>query len=98
MILGVTIGVACLSIPYAVNGALTTALFPPSHRLSGVAISANLSAMVSGFVPMLATVFLAATDNAWWPAPAMLAVIAAITGICSFIAPRVSEDIPGYLR
>ena len=98
VILGVTIGVACLSIPYAVNGALTTALFPPSHRLSGVAISANLSAMVSGFVPMLATVFLAATDNAWWPAPAMLAVIAAITGICSLIAPRVSEDIPGYLR
>ncbi len=96
VILGMTIGVACLSTPYAVNGALLTALFPPQYRLSGVSLCANISAIFAGFIPMLATALLHASGGAWWPAPLMLIVIAAITAICSAIVPKLSIEVAGY--
>lgn len=96
VILAMTIAVAALSIPYAVNGTLLTALFPPQHRFSGVAISSNLAAVFSGFVPMLATLFLGMVGGAWWPAPVMLAVIAAITALGCALAPKVGVHEEGY--
>lgn len=96
VILGVAFGVACLSVPYAANGALMTALFPPAHRLSGVAIAANLGSIVSGFTPMIATALLHASGEAWWPAPIMLIVFGAITLICSALAPKFSVKVEGY--
>ncbi|WAL39927.1 MULTISPECIES: MFS transporter [Brevibacterium] len=96
VILGMTIGVCCLSIPYAVNGALLTALFPAHYRLSGVSLCANISAIFAGFIPMLATAFQHMAGDAWWPAPIMLVVIAGITAVCSVLAPRLSIDVPGY--
>lgn len=96
VILGMTVAVSALSIPYAINGSLLTGLFPPAHRFSGVAISSNLAAVVSGFVPMLATVFLDQAGQAWWPAPAMLMVIAAITAAGCALTPRVGVHEEGY--
>ncbi|WP_219415614.1 MFS transporter [Pseudonocardia nigra] len=90
VIIGVTVGVACLSIPYAVSGALLTDLFPARLRYSGVAISANAASVVSGFVPLIATALLAFSDGASWSAALLLVGIALITAVCGAIAPRVS--------
>ncbi|HYH29366.1 MAG TPA: MFS transporter [Pseudonocardia sp.] len=90
VIIGVTVGVGCLSIPYAVSGALLTDLFPAKLRYSGVAISANAASVVSGFVPLLATALLTLSDGRSWSPALLLVVIALITVISGAIAPRVS--------
>ncbi len=63
VVFAVTLAVACLSIPYAVSGVLLTDLFPPALRYSGVALSANLAAFISGLVPLAATGLLAVSDK-----------------------------------
>jgi MFS family permease len=90
VILGVTLAVACLSIPYAVSGALLTDLFPARLRYSGVALSANVAGIVSGFVPLLATGLLGASGGRSWSPALLLVVIALITAGCGAMAPRMS--------
>ncbi|MCE3549940.1 MHS family MFS transporter [Pseudonocardia sp. RS11V-5] len=103
VIIGVTLGVACLSVPYAVSGALLTELFPARLRYSGVALSANVAGVVSGFVPLVAAAFLAGAGGASWTAAVLLIVIALITAISGMLAPKVAlgrddevvEDVRG---
>ncbi len=90
VIIGVTLAVACLSIPYAVSGALLTDLFPARLRYSGVALSANVAGIVSGFVPLLATALLGASGGQSWSPALLLVVIALITAGCGALAPRMS--------
>jgi MFS family permease len=90
VIIGVTLAVACLSIPYAVSGALLTDLFPARLRYSGVALSANVAGIVSGFVPLLATALLGASGGRSWSPALLLVVIALITAGCGALAPRMS--------
>jgi MFS family permease len=90
VIIGVTLAVACLSIPYAVSGALLTDLFPARLRYSGVALSANVAGIVSGFVPLLGTWLLTVSDGRSWPAALLLVVIALITAASGALAPRIS--------
>jgi MFS family permease len=90
VILGVTLAVACLSIPYAVSGALLTDLFPARLRYSGVALSANVASVASGFVPLLATALLTASDGQSWTPALLLVVIALITAGSGAVAPRLS--------
>lgn len=96
VIVAITVGVACLSIPYAVNGSLLASLFPPEHRLSGVSICANISAIISGFLPMIATALTAGAGGSWLPAAVMLMVIGAITAVGSALAPRLTTPEEGY--
>jgi MFS family permease len=90
VIIGVTLAVACLSIPYAVSGALLTDLFPARLRYSGVALSANVAGIVSGFVPLLGTWLLTVSDGRSWSAALLLVVIALITAASGALAPRIS--------
>jgi MFS family permease len=90
VIIGVTLAVACLSIPYAVSGALLTDLFPARLRYSGVALSANVAGIVSGFVPLLATALLGASGGQSWSPALLLVVIALITAGSGALAPRMS--------
>jgi MFS family permease len=90
VIIGVTLAVACLSIPYAVSGALLTDLFPARLRYSGVALSANVAGIVSGFVPLLATGLLGASGGQSWSPALLLVAIALITAGCGALAPRMS--------
>ncbi|GAA0928447.1 MFS transporter [Pseudonocardia zijingensis] len=90
VILGVTLAVACLSIPYAVSGALLTDLFPARLRYSGVALSSNIAGVVSGFVPLMATALLAASGGLSWAPALLLVVIALITAGAGALAPRIS--------
>jgi MFS family permease len=90
VVLGVTLGVACLSIPYAVSGPLLAELFPAKLRYSGLALSSNTAGIVSGFVPLLATALQAATGGGSWSAAVLLIVIALITTLGGALAPRLS--------
>ncbi|MEV1292250.1 MFS transporter [Pseudonocardia sp. NPDC049635] len=87
VVVGVTVATALLSVPYAVSGALLTELFPPNLRYSGVALSANLAGVVSGFVPLAATALLA-VGSGTSTLPALLLVgIALVTAVSGAVAP-----------
>jgi MFS family permease len=90
VIIGVTLAVACLSIAYAVSGALLTDLFPARLRYSGVALSANIASVVSGFVPLIATALLAVSGGRSWSPALLLVVIALITAASGALAPALS--------
>ncbi len=92
VILGIVVGIACLSIPYAASGALLTELFPPKLRYSGVAISANSASVVSGFVPFVATALLAFSNEQSWAPALLLIAIALITTVSGYVAPRISPE------
>lgn len=96
VVVGMTIAVAALSYPYAASGTVMTGLFPAATRYSGVGLGQNLAGVLSGFVPMIATAWVAAAKGAWWPAPVFLMIIAAITGIGGVLAPRLSVSLPGF--
>ncbi|PFG66873.1 putative MFS family arabinose efflux permease [Propionibacteriaceae bacterium ES.041] len=96
VVLGMTIAVAALSYPYAASGTVMTGLFPAATRYSGAAMSQNLAGVVSGFVPFMATAWVAAADRHWWPAAVLLAAISLITLIGGVVAPRNSVDLPGF--
>jgi MFS family permease len=90
VVFAVTLAVACLSIPYAVSGVLLTNLFPPALRYSGVALSANLAAVASGFVPLAATGLLAVSNSKSWGPALLLVGIALVTTVAGWAAPRFS--------
>ncbi|MCI9889028.1 MHS family MFS transporter [Micrococcales bacterium 31B] len=96
VIIGVTVAVACLSIPYAVSGTALTAMFPTRTRYTGVAIATNSAGLLSGFVPMIATWTLRETGNSWVPSAVMLVVIAALTVVAGFAIPALTIKTPGF--
>lgn len=79
VILAVTAGIACLSIPYAVYGPLIGEMFPPKLRYSGVSIGYNLGGVISGFVPLIATAWLAASGGQAWAPATLLAILALLS-------------------
>ena len=89
VVLGVTLGVAMLSIPYAVSGDLLARLFPARLRYSGIALAANLAGIVSGFVPLVATAVLAAAGGGSWAPGLLLVGIALVTVVSGMLAPRL---------
>jgi MFS family permease len=96
VVLGMTLAVAALSFPYAASGTVLTGLFPAATRYTGVGFSQNVAGMLSGFVPLLATAFVAGAGNHWWPAAAMLVFLSLFTAVAGVIAPRMSVDLPGF--
>ncbi|CEA09254.1 Inner membrane metabolite transport protein YhjE [Arthrobacter saudimassiliensis] len=98
VVLGVTVGVACLSLPYAVSGTALTGLFPAKTRYTGVAIASNAASVISGFVPMAATALLAAASNSIVPIALLLMVIAGFTAVSGLLIPRWSVVEKGLLR
>ncbi|MEY9776276.1 MFS transporter [Arthrobacter sp. MW3 TE3886] len=67
------------AITYAIIGALIDRLFPAHVKYTGMGLSANLSAVVAGFMPALATVFLSLSGNASWGPATLLVVIGLIS-------------------
>ncbi|MDN6124606.1 MAG: MFS transporter, partial [Brevibacterium sp.] len=96
VVLAMTLAVGTLSLPYSASGTVMTGLFPASTRYTGVALSQNVAGMLSGFIPLLATGFVAAAADHWWPAAAMLAFLSLFTAFAGAIAPRLSVDLPGF--
>ncbi|MFC9832832.1 MFS transporter [Rhodococcus sp. NPDC127530] len=94
VVLGMSVGVAAVSYPYAVSGAVLTSLFPAKVRYSGVAVSSNIAGLVSGCVPLIATAVLTVTGDHLWPAAIILVAIGVIALAGGVLAPRwsVVED------
>ncbi|WP_268952515.1 MFS transporter, partial [Saccharopolyspora terrae] len=91
VIIAVTLGINCLSIPYAVSGSLLAGLFPVHLRYSGVAISSNLSGLISGFVPLAASALLIASDQKSWSAATLLLLLALITALGGLLGHRATR-------
>lgn len=96
VIIAMTVAVAALSLPYAAQGSILTGLFPAQTRFTGVGIASNAAGMLSGFIPLLATGFVAAAADHWWPAAAMLVGLSAFTAIAGALAPRLSVPLAGF--
>ncbi|MER1995684.1 MAG: MFS transporter [Arthrobacter sp.] len=96
VILGMTLAVATLSLPYAANGTILTGLFPARTRYTGVGFAQNTAGMVSGFIPLAATGLVASAADHWWPAAALLVGLSLFTAVAGIIAPRLSVNLPGF--
>lgn len=96
IVLGMVIGVAALSFPYAASGTVLTGLFHAKTRYTGVSLAQNTSGMVAGFVPALTTGWVAIAGDAWWPALVMLVILSLLTAFAGMAAPRLSVHLPGF--
>jgi MFS family permease len=96
VVIAMTLAVSTLSLPYAASGTVLTGLFPAKTRYTGVGMAQNVAGMLSGFIPLLATGFVAAAGNHWWPAAAMLVFLSLFTAVAGVIAPRMSVKLPGF--
>jgi len=96
VVLGMTLAVAALSLPYAASGTVLTGLFPARTRYTGVGFAQNTAGMISGFIPLLATALVAAASDAWWPAAAILIFLSLFTAVAGRLAPRMSVELPGF--
>ncbi|MCP6105825.1 hypothetical protein NL392_35310, partial [Klebsiella pneumoniae] len=65
-------------------------------RYTGVGMAQNAAGMLSGFIPLLATGFVASAGDHWWPAAAMLVFLSLFTAFAGAIAPRLSVSLPGF--
>ncbi|MFT4232589.1 MAG: MFS transporter [Leucobacter sp.] len=96
VVIAMTLAVSALSLPYAASGTVLTGLFPAKTRYTGVGLAQNVAGMISGFIPLLATGFVASSGNHWWPAAAMLVFLSLFTAVAGAIAPRLSVKLPGF--
>ncbi|OOP64902.1 MFS transporter [Arthrobacter sp. SRS-W-1-2016] len=90
VVAGMMIGVAVLSIPYAVSGTALTALFATRVRYTGVAITSNTAGVISGFVPLIATALVAANGNSYWPGAIILLIVSVLTALSGIFLPGLS--------
>ncbi|WP_125099362.1 MFS transporter [Leucobacter chromiireducens] len=96
VVIAMTLAVCTLSLPYAASGTVLTGLFPAKTRYTGVGMAQNVAGMLSGFIPLLATGFVAAANDHWWPAAAMLVFLSLFTAVAGVVAPRLSVKLPGF--
>jgi MFS family permease len=96
VVIAMTLAVSTLSLPYAASGTVLTGLFPATTRYTGVGMAQNAAGMLSGFIPLLATGFVASAGDHWWPAAAMLVFLSLFTAFAGYVAPRLSVDLPGF--
>lgn len=89
VILGVTLAIAALSIPYAPIGAVVSGLFPETFRYSAVAMSYNIAGVLSGFVPLVAASLLDLSGGGSWSVVLLLILISACTAAGSYAAGRL---------
>ncbi|WP_152348979.1 MFS transporter [Brevibacterium sp. CFH 10365] len=96
VVIAMTLAVSTLSLPYAASGTVLTGLFPATTRYTGVGMAQNAAGMISGFIPLLATSFVASAGDHWWPAAAMLVFLSLFTAFAGYVAPRMSVALPGF--
>lgn len=82
------------TIPYAPIGNLLSRLFPAHLQYSGLALSANLSAVIAGFMPALATQTLVISHNQSWGPASLLALIVTISLVGTLLTGYVTRNEP----
>jgi MFS family permease len=89
VVLAISVGIAALSIAYAVTGALLAELFPARYRYSGVALSYNIAGALSGFLPFLATAMTSSIGTDPWVPAVLLIAVALISAVGGFVGERL---------
>lgn len=79
VVLGVAVGIGVVSVPYAAIGPVLAQIFTDEVRYSAMAVSYNLSGVLGGFVPALATSLLIAAGGHFWGPAVLLVAIGAMT-------------------
>lgn len=92
-ILAVVVIVQPIAVSYAVTGVILPELFTASTRYSGVALGYNIAGFLGGFMPMIATSLLLASNSQAWPIGLLLFVIAAISLTGAVIAKRLVRPV-----
>lgn len=86
VVIGVAVSVGALSVPYAPMGPMLSEVFPDETRYSTVALSYNLSGVVSGFVPLIAAAVFAWSGNASWSIAGLPGLIGLISLVGALVA------------
>lgn len=84
---------------YGPQASLYCEMFPPEVRYSGASVGYQVGGMLGGLVPLAAQALLLRFDNAAWPIPAMLAVLAVVS-LVSVLAARAryaDDTTPGHI-
>jgi MFS family permease len=92
IILAMVLAFGPCAITYAIIGALIDRLFPAEVKYTGMGLSANLSAVVAGFMPALATIFLTVSGNESWGPATLLVVIGLISLGGAIATSKVRAD------
>jgi len=77
------------TIAYGPIGELLSQVFSARLQYSGLALSANISGVIAGFMPALATWVSARSGGASWGPASLLLTIAVISLVASLVARRV---------
>jgi MFS family permease len=90
--LGMAIGGAANGVLFGIMGALGPELFKTNVRYTGASLGYQLSAAVGGgLTPIIATLLVKAAGGAYWPAPAYLAGLAAISLMTVILTPETRD-------
>lgn len=80
IILGISVGISVISIPYAVTGTLLSELFPAAYRYTGVAVGYNVANAIGGLMPLIAASLTAAlAPGSYAPAVWLLVLMSLLT-------------------
>jgi MHS family shikimate/dehydroshikimate transporter-like MFS transporter len=79
---------------YAPMAALYSELFPAHIRYSGASLGYQLGGAIAGFVPLVAAALVGAVGGAYWPIPALIAVMGLLGFICILLMRPVAEAEP----
>jgi MFS family permease len=78
---------------WAALGGLLSELFEARFRYSAISIAYSFAAVISGFIPAVTLILGEATDQAWWHAGLVLAILSAITLVSALLARKRVEPI-----
>ncbi|MFJ4229174.1 MFS transporter [Paenarthrobacter nicotinovorans] len=93
-VIAIVVIIQPIAITYSVTGVILPRLFEAKVRYSGVALGYNVAGFVGGFVPMIATSLLLASDSQAWPIAAMLVAIVMISIAGALGARRRLQGMP----
>ena len=89
MIIGLNVGVQGL---FALENVTLSELFGSKNRVTMVSLAKEIAGVIAtGFGPLMAATWVAATTNSWWPVALMIIVFSLIT----FGSAYVSKDVTG---
>lgn len=88
----VTIVVAC--VMYALQPSMMSSLFPAEVRSSAVSMGYQVAAVFAGGLsPFIATGLYAWAGDEWWPVAAYMALMGAITFLCTHLATKGAKRL-----
>ncbi|HZP77211.1 MAG TPA: MFS transporter [Pseudolabrys sp.] len=90
--LGMGIGGAANGVLFGIMGSFGPELFKTNVRYTGASLGYQLSAAIGGgLTPIIATLLVQAAGGAYWPAPAYLAGLAAVSLLTVALTPETRE-------